>query len=182
MGGYFRAVNPMSGDKIEQIVDELRGAFRLKPRKRVQMLNLIEAVLEQLLEDYIFYVLPDDEMPGMDGLTAIGEPTICFSESTYVALCKGDPEARMVAAHEFGHLILHSHQTPMLAKRTRDDERVDPEWQADQFAIAWLLPWDGVEKCRSAAHVAAKFSVPDEIAEKRFREVKAGRQIQGELF
>lgn len=182
MGGFFRAVQIMSSEKIENVAETLRSIFQLDPVKRVQMVNLVESVLPEVLPDYLFSVLPDEDMPGMAGITAIGEYTICLAESTYVALCNGDPDARMIAAHEFGHLILHSQQAPQLAKRTTADERVDPEWQADRFAEAWMMPWDGVAKCRSANHVAAKYSVPDDVAARRFAEVKMGKQIQGELF
>ena len=98
-----------------------------------------------------------------------------------VALAIGEPNACFVAAHEFGHMALHSHQTPVLAKRAYKDHRFDPEWQADRFADYWLTPTEGVRQCRSANHVAAKFGVSDEMARRRFDEVK-NQGIQGELF
>jgi hypothetical protein len=181
MGKFFQAVTPMTLRDIELQTTALRQAFNLHT-KNVQMVNLIELVLPEVLDEFHFFVLPDDDMPGMAGVTATGgEQTIILSESTYVALCYGDREARHVAAHELGHLVLHSAQTPMLAKRTRDDSRVDPEWQADRFADLWLVPTEGVRKCRSAKHVAAKYNVSDELAERRWTEVKI-EGIQGELF
>lgn len=181
MGRFFQAVDPMTLREIESHADALRHAFRLGA-KNVQMVNLLELVLPEVLPGFDFYVLPDEEMPGMAGVTATGgQQTIILSESTYVGLCHGDREARHVAAHELGHLVLHSAQTPMLAKRTRNDSRVDPEWQADRFADLWLVPTDGVRKCRSAKHVAAKYNVSDELAERRWTEVKI-EGIQGELF
>jgi Zn-dependent peptidase ImmA (M78 family) len=180
VGGTFRAVRAMAAREIERLSDEIRSALRLGT-KGVQMGNLLETVLREVLPDYDFFVLPDEDMPGMAGVTTVGERTIYLSNSTYLALCDGKPDARLVAAHEFGHLMLHSHQKPSLAKRTHDDDRVDPEWQADRFAEFWLMPRDGVAKCRSARHVAAKYSVPDDVASRRFEEVKQ-IGIQGELF
>jgi len=181
MGRFFQAVKPMSHHDIERTTEALRSAFRLDT-KNIQMVNLMELVLPEVLPDFEFCVLPDAEMGGMAGVTAVGgEQMIILAESTYVALCQGDQEARHVAAHELGHLVLHSAQTPMLAKRTRDDHRVDPEWQADRFADLWLVPTEGVRKCRSAKHVAAKYNVSDELAERRWTEVKI-EGIQGELF
>lgn len=182
MEGDFRVVKPMSSEIIEQLADSVRQLFRLDPSKKVKMVNLLETVLPEVLRGYSFEVLPDEDMPGMDGVTILGDHTICLSNTTYVGLCDGKPEARIVAAHEFGHLMLHSNQGPALAKRNRYDERVDPEWQADRFADAWLMPWDGVARCRSARHVAAKYCVPDLHAERRFEEVRLGKEIQGELF
>lgn len=178
MGATFRSVSPMSAKDIEDQADEVRRLLRLGVRN-VPMANLVETVLPEILPGYDFFVLPDEEMPGLAGVSAVGEFTICLANSTYEQLCDGDPEARMVAAHEFGHLMMHSHQVPVHAKRTHDDERVDPEWQADRFAEYWLMPREGVLKCRSAAHVAAKYAVTVEAAERRFNEVK---QVQGELF
>lgn len=182
MVGGFRAVNPMTSKDIEQIVTSFRDYLGVAKGKSVNTLNLIERVLPDLLPSYTFCVLPDENMPGMDGLTATGgDLTIYLSESTYVALCQGSLDAMITASHELGHLLLHSHQYPAFAKRTHDDERVDPEWQADRFAEMWLMPREGVERCRSASHVAAKYGVTDEMAEKRFFEVKHV-EIQGELF
>lgn len=181
MGGYFRAVRPMSAEAIERAATELRKLLRLDGEARVQMVNLVETVLDEVLPDYLFYVMPDEEMPGMDGVTAIGSYTICLSEHTYVDLCAGRPEARMVAAHELGHLILHSQQQPSLARRSFNDDRVDPEWQADRFAEFWLMPTAGVRQCRTAEEVADRFTVPLETARRRFAEA-AMESAQGELF
>ena len=184
MGGYFRAVRPMSVTAIEAAATQLRKILNIEPDARVQMVQLIENVLEEVLPDYLFHVMPDDEMPGMDGLTAIGSYTICLAEHTYVELCNGKPEARLVGAHELGHLILHSQQQPALARRSFNDDRVDPEWQADRFADVWLMPRAGVMKCKSAQGVAELFTVPIEAAHRRYVEVIPQKieKIQGELF
>ncbi|MDK2761822.1 MAG: hypothetical protein KYX64_10760 [Sphingopyxis sp.] len=121
MGSYFRAVKPMNYDQIEAASEQLRRLLGIDRAARVQMVNLIETVLPEVLPDYLFSILPDEDMPGMDGLTAIGSYTICLAEHTYIELCDGDPDARMIAAHELGHLILHSQQEPALAKR--EDQR-----------------------------------------------------------
>ena len=184
MGSYFRAVKPMSATGIEAAAIQLRRILNIEPDARVQMVQLLENVLPEVLPDYLFHVMPDEEMPGMDGVTAIGTFTVCLSEHTYVDLCVGEPEARLVSAHELGHLVLHSQQHPALARRSFDDERVDPEWQADRFADFWLMPRAGVVRCKSAVELASRFSVPLEAAQRRFDEVVSIKihEIQGELF
>lgn len=182
MDGFFRAVSPMSAGKIEAATTAIRAALGLDPRSRVQMINLIETVLPDILPGYFFHVLPDDELPGMDGWSSIGEREICLSDSTYSALYASDPCARATAAHEFGHLMLHSGQVPRYARRHKDDERVDPEWQADVFADCWLMPRAGVLECRSADEVAERYTVPHEAAVRRFYQVRFGENAQGELF
>jgi len=184
MGGHFRAVRPMTISNIESAANQLRKLLRIDATARVQMVNLLETVLDEVLPDYLFCVMPDDEMPGMDGITAVGSFTVCLSEHTYIELCEGRPEARLVAAHELGHLILHSQQQPALARRTFNDDRVDPEWQADRFAEFWLMPTLGVQQCRSVLEVAERFSVPLEAAQRRFDQAVSllTDKIQGELF
>ena len=180
MGQDYKVVRPRTESEIEQLVMEVRNGFQIGT-KNVRMEFLLEAALPEALPGYNFFVLPDEEMPDMAGVTAVGEYTIYLADSAYQALCTGDPYARYVAAHEFGHLLLHSQQKLLLAKRKHDDHKVDPEWQADRFADFWLVPTEGVRKCRSPAHVAAKYAVPDEVAQRRFNEVKIFG-IQGELF
>jgi hypothetical protein len=184
MGSYFRAVRPMSASRIEDAASQLRKILSIDPDCRVQMVQFVENVLPEVLPDYVFCVMPDEEMPGMDGITAIESFTICLSEHTYVDLCSGKPEARLVAAHELGHLMLHSQQPHSLARRSVNDDSVDPEWQADRFAEVWLMPRAGVIKCKTAQDVATRFTVPIEAAQRRFEEVCPLRiaEIQGELF
>lgn len=178
-----RTVSLMNMDHLEQSTRHFRKIFELEPGKVVRMVHMLEHVLPEVLPGFDFLVLPDEEMPGVDGLTSSGgKLTIWLSDSTYSKLCNGDPHAQWVAAHELGHLFLHSYQEPGFAKKHQYDERLDPEWQADRFADMWLMPADGVKKCRSARHVAAKFNVPDDVAERRFKEVMFGEPIQGELF
>ncbi|MCH4151912.1 MAG: ImmA/IrrE family metallo-endopeptidase [Sphingobium sp.] len=174
----------MSTIEIEAATVQLRKLLRIDADARVQMVQLVETVLPEVLPEYLFCVLPDEDMPGMDGITAIGTYTICLSEHTYVDLCSGDPEARQVTAHEFGHLILHSQQEPALARRSFNDNSVDPEWQADRFADLWLMPTAGVRKCRSPSEVAERFTVTIEAAQRRYAEVMPhyAEKIQGELF
>lgn len=178
-----RTVSLMNLDHLEQATSHFRKLFDLKPGKTVRMVHMLEYVLPQVLPGFHFLVLPDDEMPGVDGLTSSGgKYTIWLSDSTYAKLCMGDPHAQWVAAHELGHLFLHASQEPSFTKMNHYDRRLDPEWQADRFADMWLMPADGVRKCRSAKHVAAKYNVSDDVAERRFQEVMFGDPIQGELF
>lgn len=183
MVGDPKTVSVMSRDSIQQAANYFRAFFDLKPGKSVNMINLLEKVLPEVLPGFTMLVEPDEDMPGVDGVTASsGDRTIWLSDSIYTRLYHGDPHANYVAAHELGHLFLHSSQTPGFAKKHQYDERIDPEWQADRFADMWLMPTEGVKLCRSAAHVAAKYNVPDEIAERRYNEVKFHQEIQGELF
>lgn len=184
MEKFFRAVKPMRKSEIERAADQLRKILGLDNQSRTVMIKLVETVLEEVIPGYLFTVLPDEEMPGMDGLSGLEDYEICLSNSTYVALSNSDPDARHTTAHELGHLVLHTKNVTAMARRTHYEFRVDPEWQADYFADVWLMPRDGVLTCSNAKEVAKRFSVPAEAAERRFAEVFSENfdEIQGELF
>lgn len=185
MGNVFRAVSPMTEVEIEDHADALRGIFGFDKSGRIAMVRLLE-LFEEWLPDYIFHVLPDEEMPGLDGFTGNEDCEICLSESTYFALNQGDPHARHTAAHELGHLLLHCKMPTAFAFRSSYDRKVDPEWQADHFADVFLMPAEGVGVCQSVEEVAEKYSVPLERARIRVNELvrkqRAAAEIQGELF
>ncbi|MGQ7828624.1 ImmA/IrrE family metallo-endopeptidase [Altererythrobacter sp. Z27] len=168
----------MTENEIEGLAGAMKRTLGLDQTKRVAMIQMLE-LMEEWLPDYIFTVQEDDAMPGMDGYTGLEHYEICLSNSTYLALHEGNPEARHTAAHELGHLLLHSQAPTAYARRSEYDRHVDPEWQADYFADAFLMPRAGVRTCVTAEEVAERYSVPLERAEQRFDEVT---KIQGELF
>ena len=178
MSGEFRAVSKMTETEIEGLANHVKRTLGLRPGVRIAMMQLLE-MMEDWFDGYIFHVLPDEEMPNMDGYAGLDSYEICLSNSTYVALGSGDPEARHTAAHELGHFMLHSRAPTAFAKRTDYHPHVDPEWQADCFADAFLMPASGVKECKSPTEVAERFSVPEDRAALRFEQVM---KIQGELF
>lgn len=174
----FRAVQMMTENEIENVAQHIKRIVGLDQTSRIAMIQFIER-MEDWLEDYIFGVLPDEDMPEMAGYTGLDQYEICLSNSTYVALSEGDPQARFTTAHELGHLMLHSKSPTAYARRSGYHRHVDPEWQADHFADVFLMPREGVLSCKDAREVADRFSVPLDRAELRFQEVT---KIQGELF
>lgn len=178
MSGTFRAVEMRTEDIIERLAKQMRKVFSLSGAARVSLIHLMEE-LEELLPDFVFQVKEDEFMHRMDGYSEIENYGICLSNSVYEALAEGDPNARFTAAHELGHLFMHAKRTTAYARRVEYHRHIDPEWQADYFADAFLMPRSGVLECESADEVAKRFSVPDDRAEARFCEV---HQKQGELF
>lgn len=176
-----RVVPAMSANEIEQAATKVRHIFGIEQDSRVAMDRLLDTVMEDALDGYVFTVVEDDYMPDMLGSTGLDHYEICLPNTTYEALCEGDPEARHTAAHEFGHLLLHSRQSKAMAKTAKYNELVDPEWQADYFADAWLMPRVGVQKCHSIQEVADRFTVTYEAAERRYNEVMEGEEKQGRL-
>lgn len=89
------------------------------------------------------------EMPYEQGRYEPKENCIVLSESTYKDLLHDIPRAKFTLAHELGHGVQHGSflrkaltgkTTPCLYRRKQLPPFFDPEWQADMFAGAFLMP------------------------------------------
>ena len=85
---------------------------------------------------------------------------------------KGEPDARFIIAHEVGHLLLHDH----FAKAFSDDpdariKSAEPEysaeWQANVFALYFLLPDMIVAAYRQIDQLCSACGVTELIARQR---------------
>ena len=86
---------------------------------------------------------------GHDGVTDFAEKICAVSEDVYNGIAEDHPRSRFTGAHEFGHVVLHANQ---LTEQLREGRAVpqlyrgeiqsyeDPEWQANYFAGAILMP------------------------------------------
>jgi hypothetical protein len=107
-------------------------------------------IFENKMELLNFTVLIGKNIKGLGGLTDVTHRIIELPCSTYKKLEKGDPQARFTAAHEFGHAQLHGKDQALgtfpfrdhitFAYRSRIRAFEDPEWQANSFAAAILMP------------------------------------------
>ncbi len=160
-------------EEIERTADLVREALELDHEDRVQMLPLLEYVLPALTDDdFQLRVVDDDQMKGIEGLTDLDKPIITFPASVYQALYDGNPRARFTAAHEFGHFILHNNQPMHYARVSRADHRFDPEWQANAFAAAFLMPSIPFRTCRTIEEVKIRFGVGYLAARNRAKDLK----------
>lgn len=108
------------------------------------------------------------------------EREIMLSEETFYALKMDVPRARFTLAHELGHATLHGDflkgslqgRVPQkLYKRTTLPAFRDPEWQANRFAGAFLMPDSMMMKCLregcSLTKIAQYFGVSIQAAQIR---------------
>lgn len=112
------------------------------------------------------------------------EKEILLSERTYEQLRMDVPRSRFTLAHELGHAILHGAflsaslegRFPQKRyKRTTLKAYLDPEWQANCFAGAFLMPTPLMGKCLregwSLAKIASYFRVSHEAAAIRWKKM-----------
>ncbi len=134
-------------------------------------------IFENKMELLDFNVLIGENIKGLGGFTDVTNKYIELPNSTYKKLEKDDPHARFTAAHEFGHVKLHSAYQGQLrpvtfARRSRIRAFEDPEWQANSFSAAILMPIQTMRMLHeqgkmTAAHVMEIYKVSWPAASRR---------------
>lgn len=117
--------------------------------------------------------------------------TLILDKAVYVGLCNNQRRARFTGAHEIGHAVLHAGELavmndsargrPSLYRKEDIKPYLNPEWQANTFAGALLMPAAGVRavlKRKSwlglsfaAAVMATRFCVSEQAAEIRLKKL-----------
>jgi Zn-dependent peptidase ImmA (M78 family) len=94
-----------------------------------------------------------DEMGAHLGITDPLNKTIFLRLDVYRGMCSGDPEHRFTAAHELGHMVMHSEVTFARMESNSDMRMVSFEGEADAFAVE-LLGFDSPanERVRKEVH------------------------------
>jgi len=123
-------------------------------------MDFIEKVLYGSLDLIMFEVETHGRMNGAEGLTCPVGDFIQLREDVYIAACDGQGRARFTAAHELGHLILHSRQ-PLA--RIEPHEDIEPfrasEQQANQFAAELLMPPAFITRSDTPQEIAERHGV-----------------------
>lgn len=160
-------VYPRTRGQIEAIAAAVRAELGVSPDGRIAMQPILEFALDSLVEGAYYALESDREMNGAEGRTEGEDPVITLSASTYMRLNRGEARARMTVAHEIGHLLLHCGQRVFHFAENLDDVRFDPEWQADQFAAALMMPAEGFAKMRTVTQAMRTFGVSRSAAIRR---------------
>lgn len=169
MAESFGSVSRRTEQQIETLAVAVRRELGVEPGERLSMQPVLEFALEDMVEGAYYAVANDHEMRGAEGRTDWHQPVITLSASTYAKLTRGENRARMTVAHEIGHLLMHTQQ-PVYHYRTRaKDRRFDPEWQANYFAGALLMPASTIRRMRSVRTVMKDFGVSKGAAMTRAR-------------
>ena len=159
MDSHFGSVQRRTEQQIERFAQMVRRELGVAPNDRLAMQPVLEFALGDMVDGAYLAVAPDNEMEGAEGRTDWHRPVITLSAGTYAALSRGDARARSTAAHELGHLLMHT-QKPVFHYRSKShDCRVDPEWQANAFAAALLMPADAFRKMKTVSQAKKTFGV-----------------------
>lgn len=154
-------VASLSAKKIQSCAANLRYVLGFGNSYVPNMCGILEHHLPNLVPQYEFAVLEQIELEDggyAEGQTEFDPPRITLRVETYLLLVQDNPRARFTAAHEIGHLLLHEGLRTlnrMPEKSVAKFRSKSAEWQANEFAAAFLAP----------EHLLRGFQSPEEAAE-----------------
>jgi len=163
-------VPPLSKAAIFEAARDVRSPFKAvfgsDPYIRI---DRVLEVLPELLDGFELQVCERHEMGDLHGETEPSNRIIRLRSDVYDGMCRGVGRDRFTAAHELGHLMLHS-MAPTFARRSSRGAKAYccSEWQADTFASAFLIEEEALQRCRSIEEVQATFGVSFSAAKCRF--------------
>ncbi|NJM29552.1 MAG: ImmA/IrrE family metallo-endopeptidase [Rhizobiales bacterium] len=155
--------SPRSAKSISALAVSWRDCFGFFHDYVPNMAGILENEIPKIRDDYEFLVVEDKNLVDDSGRqvrasTSFNPPRISFSASEYRRLVNEQPSGRFTAAHELGHLLLHGSDKNLhrsaAALSQISNKSFSAEWQANEFAAAFLVP----------EHVAHQFSDPQELA------------------
>lgn len=174
----FRVALPMVREQIEEAAWSARAACGLAPFDRAPMARILEFVLPELIPTFELRVIETQKLGQAEAITDASRPIITFGAATYTGLCKDQARSRMTAAHELGHLLLHTGQTGFAFLKKRHPS-FDPERQADIFAAAFLMPECAFRRMKSIREAMRTFGVSKDAATCRARNLRMWEIIGG---
>ncbi|HEX2528265.1 MAG TPA: ImmA/IrrE family metallo-endopeptidase [Geminicoccus sp.] len=164
------SADPLSTNFIESIADYVREICAT-PDPFLPIVDILEFGLERLAPGYVFEVRSVEELGRNHGQVDPIAKTLALREDVYEGLVNDVGRDRFTAAHELGHALLHGRSLNRSPTGTARKIYCDPEWQANTFAAALLMPQAMVKQMKSLEQVSDEFGVSDEAAAVRVRKL-----------
>lgn len=162
---------PRSFEDIEALVGALCKTLNTEIIPKLNIAWLIECVFTKLFPHAAVIPVSSGEIKGALGLTLYEpSPRILLRKDVYIGLNNTHPKSRFIAAHEFGHLVMHSTLPKSLKDGVQEKillknaSSMSLELQANYFAVALLIPRKYAKTCSSIYEIVDKFNVPIELA------------------
>lgn len=165
---------PRSGANIEDLADAVRQAFGLSNVDFFPVVRLVELGLPYLNPDILFDVVEVDLLGARMGAVNPLTGAFMIREDVYDGAVRDEPRHRFTLAHEVGHAMMHVGTLNRLSTSfgVAVPTYRDPEWQANRFAGALLMPRHLVGQCRSVDEIMGRFGVSREAAVARIKTLK----------
>lgn len=172
MNNYVYSAPPISWARIAEMTDTFRENLGMGEIKFFPIIEVLEQILDQRLGIVRVEVEDDKAMGDAEGFTDPTGEFIRFSEAVYRQAYLHQPRARWTAAHETGHLFLHTRK-PLTRLATSAAQAMKPfecpERQAHQFAAELLMPRKFLRADMPIVEIMRDFGVSEEAATKRIR-------------
>ena len=168
-----RKVPPTSLVKIRDVANYIRQALNLGSDK-VNMVVLLESVVPQHIPNFSFEVVTRETLGKDEARAYPDENIIQVREDIYIAATDGNRREQFTLAHELGHLVLHAGlgSSRSYARSSSGHKPYeDSEWQADNFAAEFLMPFERCRKLKSKQEIFETFGVSTSAATKRFEKI-----------
>lgn len=190
MAAYLRdyPVRFRREEDIANVAVRLRRMHRSGSTPYFNVVNFIEQTLRPFLKQQgrelqiEFFEATERQIARQEFAYVTVEPlTLHIDRETWDLAKEGEPLARLVVAHEIGHLILHGHypkaafSNDAAVQLKAIPQGSSAEWQAIVFAEHFLLPTLIVSAFGAPFEIAIKCGVELDLAEKRFSDVKNRR-------
>jgi IrrE N-terminal-like domain len=143
----------------------------------------MSSFLDGLAQYGIAYdVLDSEDMPtlGVEACCIPESLIICIRSDVFEKACNNEPRARFTIMHEFGHLILgHQRTINRDSSSTVQKTIEDSEWQADQFAAEFLMPYEVIKShsLKTEEQIQTYFNVSPPAAYLRIKQLASRREI-----
>ncbi len=132
-------------------------------------IEVVYELLPDLLPGFELQVRDEWEMGQDHGQTFPDRKRIYLRKDVYDGMCQGKGRDRFTAAHELGHLFLHTGIGFARAMDSSTKIYCNSEWQANTFASALLIDETRLQQCRDVTEVMECFGVTLDAARVRFK-------------
>ena len=160
---------PRSRANIEELADAVRTAIEHQNVCFFPVVPFLETCLDRLAEGFTYEICERAEMGDRMGAVDPINRVLMVRADVYEMACNHHPRARFTIAHEFGHTIMHIGTLNRAESELHIPAYKDPEWQADYFAAALLMPRRLAVRFSSVDEMMRMFGVSRQAADGRVR-------------
>jgi hypothetical protein len=172
MNDLYYEAPPRSGSNIENLADTVRKVFGLSAVRFFPVVDFVEKGLEQIVEGLTFDVVEPSELGRRMGAVDPLRRSLYLREDVYLGAANRNNRDRFTVAHESGHAIMHIGTLNRLQLSQDVPPYRDPEWQANRFAAALLMPRHLVRQCTTIGEIVRDFGVSRVSAELRIKQLR----------
>ena len=136
---------PQSRANIRANVLRIRKSLGYEHELYFPIVEFLEIQYVKFDPEFNLIIVEDNELEsGVQALAIPEEHTIRVKQSVYEGAVDGVGVHRLSLAHEFGHIIMHGAQSPIILQRNTAYRKIkafeDPDWQAEVFGAELLVP------------------------------------------